>query len=81
MYSLALILVLNIIPSFTSGLEGDHSWHIYLFSLLMIIVIQALYIYRKTDKKTKVHLLAFVILVISMWDVIDYTASVMMGWQ
>ena len=78
MYSLIVILILNIIPSFTSNL-GDTAWHIYLFTLLIIIIIQALYIYRQTIKKTYVHLLAFVVLVISIWDVVDYAASVIMG--
>lgn len=81
MYSLIAILILNIIPSFTSGLDGDYPWHIYLITLLTIIVVQALYIYRLTPRKSYIHLLAFIILVISIWDILDYTASIVIGWK
>jgi len=81
MYSLVIILILNIIPSLTSGMEGDYPWHIYLITLLTIIVVQALYIYRLTPRKSYLHILAFFILVISIWDFLDYVALTVMGWR
>lgn len=81
MYSLITILILNIIPSFTSSLDGDFPWHVYLITLLTIIVMQALYIYRLTPRKPYIHLLAFIILVVSVWDIVDYVASISMGWK
>ena len=72
MYNLMAILILNAIPSITSSMEGDYPWHVYIITLLTIVVVQALYIFRNTPKRSYLHLLALVILVISIWDFLDY---------
>jgi hypothetical protein len=79
MYNLLVILAMHCVPFITSYFDADSVWHAYITTLLIIIVLQNFYIYTHTNRKTLVSLLAFVLLIISIWGFFDYVALSVMG--
>lgn len=71
---LGLIITLQIIPSAIVDLLGDDlQWQLWHVSMLSIVILQALYIYRShtfNDKAQK--LLAVIMLILATWFFIEY---------
>lgn len=82
MYSLFVILSLLIFPSIlTNRLEGDAAWQVNIVSMYIVILVQSIYIYRTIPRiKGFKHLVAFIILMTSIWFLFDYLAVSYLWW-
>ena len=72
---LLVIFLIQIIPSLIVDYLGDDlQWEMWHVSMLSIVVIQAFYIYKGLPfKQVYTKAIAFVIMLLSMYFVYDYT--------
>jgi len=82
MPSLIITLSLLIFPCIlTQRLEGDVAWQVNIISMYLVILVQSFYIYKTIPKKEGFkHLVAFVILMLSLWFLFDYIAVSYLWW-
>lgn len=72
---LLIVLLLQLLPSYIIDyLEDDAQWQLWHMSMLTIVLVQALIIYKDLEfKKIVPKVLTLATLVVSLWFLFDYT--------
>jgi len=69
---LICIIALQLLPQLLT-LDDDEQWQVWCMSMLVIVILQAYYIYMGASFKNKIiKILATFILLLSMWFAYDY---------
>lgn len=75
------ILLIQIIPSIMIDyLSNNVAWNLYIISMLTIILLQALIIYRlQPSLMTPIKILTLILMVVSGYFLLDYSVNMMMS--